>query len=412
MPTVDDEVMGFDPEEYLAVQGDVRDPYPDLAADRTANPVKRINLQEAFGIVADPLLPPLPDMYTAFSYEAVRKVLSDDEHFSSAGYKDLTGFLTGHSILEMDAPEHPPHRRLVASAFRPRMMQNWKQTVIEKTVDELLDRVVSRGSADLVRSLTFPFPVRVIARLLGLPVQDWATFQRLSIELIGVSVDLERATAASQELHTYFTRVITEKRANAGSDDLISQLIAADVEGQTLDDEAIIAFLRLLLPAGAETTYRSSGSLLYLLLANPEVLEEVRNDRSLIPQAIEEALRFEPPLLFVLRTAIEDVEVEDVTIPGGCAVGVSIAAANRDPARWADPDVFDIHRPAIPHISFAAGPHLCLGMHLARLETQVALERVLDRLPNLRLDPAAEDVHIHGLTFRSPTSLPVLFDPS
>ncbi|HVU73869.1 MAG TPA: cytochrome P450 [Mycobacteriales bacterium] len=411
MPTLDDEVMAFDPEEFLAVQGDVRDPYPDLAAERVANPVKKVNLAEEFGIVPDPNLPPPPDMYTAFSYDAVRTVLSDDSSFSSSGYKDVMGFLMGHTILEMDAPEHPPHRRLVASAFRPRMMENWKQTVIQKTVDELLDRVVAKGSCDLVRSLTFPFPVRVIARLLGLPPEDWATFQKLSIELIGVSVNFERAIKASQELHAYFTNVITEKRVTPG-DDLISQLIDAEVEGQKLDDEAIIAFLRLLLPAGAETTYRSSGNLLYLLLTHPEVLEEVRENRDLLPQTIEEALRLEPPLLFVMRTAIRDVEVAGVTIPGGAQVGVSMGAANRDPSRWDDPDVFDIHRPPVQHISFAAGPHLCLGTHLARMETTVAIERVLDRLPNLRLDPSVEDVHIHGLTFRSPTSLPVLFDPS
>ena len=411
MTTLDDEVMAFDPEEFLAVQGDVRDPYPDLAAERAASPVKKIDLQKEFGLEADPSLPPPPEMYTAFTYEAVRTVLSDDSSFSSAGYANVMGFLMGHTILEMDAPEHPPHRRLVASAFRPRMMENWKQTVIQKTVDELLDRVVERGSCDLVRSLTFPFPVRVIARLLGLPPEDWATFQKLSIELIGVSVNFQRAVEASQALHTYFTRVIAEKRAKPG-DDLISQLVEAEVDGEKLDDEAIIAFLRLLLPAGAETTYRSSGNLLYLLLSHPEVLEEVRANRELLPQTIEEALRLEPPLLFVMRTAIRDVDVCGVTIPAGGQVGVSMGAANRDPARWENPDVFDIHRPQLQHISFAAGPHLCLGTHLARMETTVAIERVLDRLPNLRLDPKAEDVHIHGLTFRSPTKLPVLFDPS
>jgi cytochrome P450 len=389
----------------------VRDPYPDLAAERAANPVKKVDLAKEFGIVPDPSLPPPPEMYTAFSYEAVRTVLSDDESFSSAGYANVMGFLMGHTILEMDAPEHPPHRRLVASAFRPRMMEGWKQTVIQKTVDELLDRVVDRGSCDLVRCLTFPFPVRVIARLLGLPPEDWATFQKLSIELIGVSVNYERAVHASQALHAYFTDVIAQKRA-APADDIISQLVEAEVEGQKLDDEEIIAFLRLLLPAGAETTYRSSGNLLYLLLTHPEALEEVRRDRSLLPQAIEEGLRFEPPLLFIMRSPIRDVEVCGVTIPAGAQVGVSMGSANRDPSRWENPDVFDIHRPQIQHISFAAGPHLCLGTHLARMETQVAVDRVLDRLPNLRLDPSAEDVHIHGLTFRSPTSLPVLFDPS
>jgi len=171
----------------------------------------------------------------------------------------------------------------------------------------------------------------------------------------------------------------------------------------------------LLLPAGAETTYRSSGNLLYGLLTHTDQFDAVRNDRSLIPQAIEEGLRWEPPLLFIMRTAKTDTKLGDIEIPAGANMGVAIGAANRDPDRYPDPDTFDIYRDARQHIAFGAGPHICLGQHLARLETRIALESVFDKLPNLRLDPdamATEDPHIHGLTFRSPTSLPVLFDPS
>lgn len=407
---VEDDLL-YDPQDAGDIAGDVRDPYPDLAIQREANPVKVIDLAAEFGVVHEAGMARQPDMYTVFSYDAVRQVLADNEGFSSAGYAAVMGQVMGHTILEMDAPEHPRHRALVARAFRTRMLQRWGDTLITDTVRELVDRIAPLGRADLVRSLTFPFPVKVIARILGLPDEDWPKFQRWSIELIGVGADWERGVAASAALRDYFSQVVTARRADP-RDDLISQLTQAEVDGHRLADDEIYPFLCLLLPAGAETTYRSSGNLIHLLLTHRDQLEAVRADRSLLPQAIEEALRLEPPLLFIMRTAAHDVDVCGVTIPAGSTVGVSLGAANRDPTRWSDPDTFDIFREPKQHISFAAGPHLCLGTHLARLETRVVLDAVLDRLPGLRLDPDAEDPHIHGLTFRSPTSLPVLFDPS
>jgi cytochrome P450 len=412
---VADDFVPYDPvDQFQDAAGDVRDPYPDLAVERETHPVNLVDMREVMGLPADAELPEGPPMYTVFTHEYVHQVLSDNEIFSSSGYADVMGALMGHTILEMDAPEHPRHRALVAKAFRTRMLERWSDTLLRATVAELLDAVRPDGKCDLVRALTFPFPVRVIARILGLPESDWAKFQRWSIELISVSVNWDRAFAASSALKEYFAGIVADKRANP-KDDLISELVCAEIDGHVLDDEEIFAFLRLLLPAGAETTYRSSGNLLYGLLTHPDQLDAVRNDRSLIPQAIEEGLRWEPPLLFIMRTAKQDVELGGVTIPAGAGIGVSLGGANRDPARHPDPDTFNIFRDPKQHVAFGAGPHLCLGQHLARLETRVALEEVFDRLPNLRLDQEAmdrDDPHIHGLTFRSPTSLPVLFDPS
>jgi cytochrome P450 len=410
-----DDFIPYDPiEQFQDAAGDVRDPYPDLAEQRRTRPVYLVDWYEAMGLPPDAEVPDGPPMYTVFSHKYVHQVLSDNETFSSSGYAEVMGQLMGHTILEMDAPEHPRHRALVAKAFRTRMLERWSDTLLKSTVDELLDKVRPDGKADLVRALTFPFPVRVIARILGLPEADWAKFQRWSIELISVGVNWERAFNASNTLKEYFTGIVAQKREEPG-DDLISQLVCAEVDGHVLTDEEIFAFLRLLLPAGAETTYRSSGNLLYGLLTHPDQLDAVRNDRSLIPQAIEEGLRWEPPLLFIMRTAKRDIKLGDVEIPAGANIGVSLGAANRDEERYANPDTFDIFRTDRQHVAFGAGPHLCLGQHLARLETRIALESVFDKLPNLRLDPeamAAEDPHIHGMTFRSPTSLPVLFDPS
>ena len=249
---------------------------------------------------------------------------------------------------------------------------------------------------------------RVIARLLGLPEEDFAQFQRWSIELIGLAADIDRGLAASQSLKEYFAGVVAERRRSP-QEDVISDLVAAEIDGEKLTDEAIYAFLLLLLPAGAETTYRSSGNLLFLLLTHPAQLAAVQRDRALVDQAIEEGLRVEPPVLLIGRTATCDVDIGGVTIPAGADVTTCLGSANHDESRWDDPDEFDIFRTPQQHLAFAYGPHMCLGMHLARLETRVVINAVLDRLPGLRLDPDGDDPHIRGLIFRSPTSLPVLF---
>jgi cytochrome P450 len=253
--------------------------------------------------------------------------------------------------------------------------------------------------------------VRVIARLLGLPEEDFPEFHRLGIELIGLVADIDRGLAASESLREYFAGIVAERRAHP-ADDVISDLVAADVDGEHLTDEAIYSFLRLLLPAGAETTYRSSGNLLYLLLTHPDQFAAVRDDRALLPQAIEEGLRCEPPLLSIGRTATCDVELGGALIEAGEVITPHIGSANHDETRWDDPDAFDIFRPPQPHIAFAHGPHMCLGMHLARLETRVLLNRVFDRLGDLELQLDAGDPHIRGDVFRSPTALPVTFTPA
>jgi cytochrome P450 len=387
------------------VAGTTRDPYPGFAEKRRDTPVCK-------GYTMPPeVLPegfnPEPE-WIAYRYEDCSRILRDAKTFTSTGYDVTIGMVMGHMILGMDDPEHRRHRNLVAHAFREKALALWEPEFIGPIVDELIDRFAADGHADLVRQLTFEFPVRVIARLLGLPEEDFEQFQRWSVELIGLVADIDRGLAASESLRDYFAGVVAERRAHP-AEDVISDLVSAEVDGEQLTDEAIYSFLRLLLPAGAETTYRSSGNLLYLLLTHPEQLDAVRADRALLPQAIEEGLRYEPPLLNIGRTATCEVEIGGVTIGAGEGIVPHLGSANRDESRWEDPEAFDIFRPALPHIAFAHGPHMCLGMHLARLETRVLLNRVLDRLPGLALDAGDGDPHIRGDVFRSPTALPVTF---
>jgi cytochrome P450 len=346
--------------------------------------------------------------WIAYRYDDCSRILRDPKTFTSTGYDATIGMVMGHMILGMDDPEHRSHRNLVAHAFREKSLARWEPEFIAPIIDEQIDRFASDGEADLVRQLTFEFPVRVIARLLGLPEEDFPQFHRWSIELIGLVADIDRGLAASESLRDFFAGVVADRRAHP-ADDVISDLVSAEVEGEKLTDEAIYSFLRLLLPAGAETTYRSSGNLLYLLLTHPEQLAAVQADRGLLPQAIEEGLRYEPPLLTIARTTTGEVEVGGVQLAPGEVVTTHIGSANHDETRWDDAESFDIFRPALPHIAFAHGPHMCLGMHLARLETRVLLNRVFDRLGDLALRPDS-DPHIRGDVFRSPTSLPVVFN--
>ncbi|MDX6741483.1 cytochrome P450 [Actinocorallia sp. A-T 12471] len=397
-------------ESYTKLAGDVRDPYPMLAAMLAEAPVHRIDLGHLIG--RDTGGVKNPALFTVLGYEAVHEVLGDSKTYSSAIYDKVMGPVMGHTILAMDAPEHMSHRGKIAHVFRARALTRWSDAVIGATVDDLIDRFAARGSADLIRELTFPFPVQVIAKILGLPPEDYKDFQRLSLDLISIQNDRPAGLAASRALSEYFTPLIRERRADP-RDDVISDLVRAEIDGRPLADEEILPFLLLLLPAGAETTYRSSSNLLFGLLSRPEQLAEVKADpETLLPQAIEEALRWEPPLLNVVRAPVRDVQLAGVDIPAGAMISVSIASAGRDAGRYADPDVFDLHRDPEQHIAFGHGMHLCLGMHLARLETRIMVTRLLQRLPDLRLDPDAQDVHIHGLMFRSPPELPVLFTPA
>jgi cytochrome P450 len=400
-----DAIAAFDPLELQdTIFGDVRNPFPALGAARRRGPV--VSGPPALLIDdgdASEIAPGAPE-FTAYSHDAVTSILRDADAFSSSILADVMG----QTIIPMGGEEHRRHRALVASAFRQKALARWEHELVHAVVDELVDRFADTGRAELVRALTFDFPVQVIARILGLPRTDYARFQRWSIELISGIVNWDRAQAAARDLDGYFAEVVADRRRSP-SDDLISDLTIAEVDGHRLADEEIFAFLRLLLPAGIETTYRSSGNLLYALLTHPDQLAKAVADRSLIPQAIEEGLRWEPPILFLLRNAVRDREVCGVTIPADAIVSVCVGAANRDDAFYESPDRFDIFREPRQHVTFGWGPHICIGMHLARMETAVAMNALFDRLPGLRLDPDFEPPFVQGIAFRSPPALHVRF---
>jgi cytochrome P450 len=336
-------------------------------------------------------------------------VLRDNETYSSVVYEDVMGIVMGRTILMMDEPEHKKVRDLVASSFRSKMLARWEEELVAVVVNDLIDSFVEEGRTDLVRSVTFNFPVQVIARILGLPRDDYPRFQRWALELTSVAANWDRGVAASEALRDYFAGVMEERRSKPG-DDLISDLVRAEVDGERLTDEDIYSFLRLLLPAGVETTYRASGSLLFALLNDRAQLDALYADRSLFAQAFEEVVRWEPPVTVILRRATTDTVLAGVPIQEGADVALMIGAANRDERKYTDPDRYDLFRSQRQHVGFGFGVHVCLGMHLARMESRIAINRLFDRLGPFTLDPEAEPPHIEGLAFRSPLSLPVMFD--
>jgi cytochrome P450 len=399
--------IGTDSHGQTAAPELASDPYGFFEYMRRTEPVWRGTVMDMSA--APPEMVP-DEEWTLFDWAGVFAAFRDDELFNSDMYNQTIGLVFGPTILGMEGKQHHDHRSLVSKAFRQSALERWEPAVIDPICDQLVDGIKDDGAADLVKAITFEFPTRVTATLLGLPQEDLDLFRRLSLDLISIQVDIEAGLTASVELGAYFQTQV-DRRRSAMTNDIIGDLVAAEIDGEKLTDEAIISFLRLLLPAGLETTYRSSSNLLYLLLTHPDQLAALQRDRTLIPVAIEEALRYETPLVSVPRTATRDLEMGGITIPEGAQVNLCIGSANRDETRWTGAGEFDIHRQRRAHISFAGGIHSCLGMHLARVETRAMLNSLFDRVTDLNLVPA-DDTKIVGMPFRSPPNLPVTFGPA
>lgn len=348
-------------------------------------------------------------VFTAYTFDAVKAVFTDNETFSTRCYEAIVRPLQGPTILELDEPEHQVYRKLHEYAFARPSMRRWETELVVPLVERTIARLQPRKRADLVAEVFMPIPVRVIAALLGLPAADVPEFHRLGIDLLGFRADMDRALAASAQLREYFVGVLADRRREP-RDDMVSVLAAAEVDDVRLSDEQIYGFLRNLLPAGAETTSRSTASLAFGLLTHPAQLDAIRADRRLLPQAIEEGIRWETPLLNFMRETTRDTELAGVQIPAGSTMAVNLGSANHDETRWDHPEDFDIFRERKPHIGFGHGAHVCIGMHLARLESTVIFNTLFDRLPGLRLDPDAPDTYVAGMYFRSPPRLQVVWD--
>ncbi|WP_069463380.1 cytochrome P450 [Actinacidiphila rubida] len=362
--------------------------------------------------------------YIISRYEDVERAFKDSV-FTTDNYSWQIEPVHGRTILQMSGREHAVRRALVAPAFRGKELQKKFLPVIERNSRELIDGFRQTGSADLVSQYATRFPVNVIADMLGLDKADHDKFHGWYTAVIAflgnLSQDPEVAAAGErtrQEFAEYMLPIIQERRAHPG-DDLLSALCVAEVDGTVMSDEDIKAFCSLLLAAGGETTDKAIASVFANLLRHPDQLAAVQADRSLIPRAFAETLRFTPPVHMIMRQVAEDVPVSGGVIGKGSTVTCLIGSANRDERRYADPDHFDIFRSdlnavnafsaAADHLAFALGRHFCVGALLAKTEVEVGVNQLLDALPGLRLADEA-DPSEQGVFTRGPASVRVSFD--
>ncbi|MGH9026897.1 MAG: cytochrome P450 [Acidimicrobiia bacterium] len=338
-------------------------------------------------------------------------VLRRSDVFSSRQLQASIGTFMGPVMLGMDGDQHTTYRKLVSPAFRASALARWEEQLLLPILNDLLDGLAPRGRAEIVGDLTSKYATRVIAGVMGVPAEDAEQIHRWAIEITAGPFSPDVGHAAAAAMREYL-RPLVEERKRRPRDDLLSDIVHAAVGGARLDDEHIYGFLRLLMPAGAETTYRMLGITLLVLLQRPDWVARVRADRSLIPRVVEETLRWDSSAPLAERVAVEDTEIAGCPVPAGTRVSLTMASANRDETVYDRADEWDPGREVNPpHIAFGVGRHLCLGMHLARLELRVGLNAILDRLANLRLDPDEPDPVVRGVAFRGPDRLSVLFDP-
>jgi cholest-4-en-3-one 26-monooxygenase len=362
-----------------------------------------------------------PGFWAVTKYADCVTVNRDYERFSSAAQGTMPFEMGAEEIaqqslmmLNMDPPLHTRYRRLVNKGFTPRMVRDLEES-IHRSTDDIIDEVIEKGEADFVTQISAELPLRVIAELLGVPPEDRHKMFEWSNNMVGnedpeYQGQAEAALSAAMDLYAYAAELFGKKRIDPHAD-LMSVLTSVEVEGERLSDLELELFFLLLTVAGNETTRNLMSGAMHAFFQHPEQWQRLCADRSLLPAAVEEMLRFVTPVMNFRRTAVSDLELSNTAIAAGDKIVFFHASANRDEDVFADPDTFDIARDPNPHIAFGGGgPHFCLGANLARMEIRVMFEHLLERMPDIRQDGDVQ--RLQSQFINGVKHLPVAFTPS
>lgn len=413
--------------QFLSVSdlydGGLTDPFPLYAELREATPVAQGDILARYGAPqqADAAQSGRP-IVTVYRHGDVAEVLKNQVDWSSALLMDGLGSFLGDIMLTgLGGDAHRTMRGLLQPWFSPSSLKKFNDSVIVPLIrDRFVAPLRAQGRMELVGTLALPYPIHVVYAMMGFP-NDAAMIERFAGQALTILASLTGdpdklvqaradAFAAAEALYDDIKPIIAARRASgAEGDDLIAFLLRTQFEGLALDDHQIANVVRMLLPAAAETTTRTLANLMVVLFDHPETLARVRDDRRLVPKAMNESMRYDPVAGYLARQATRDVTLSGVTIPAGTAASVSISSAHRDPRVFDNPETFDIDRQAKVNLGFGYGIHLCLGMPVAKLEIEAAVNALLD-LPNLRLDSAMPPPQIRGITMRGPAAVHIAWD--
>lgn len=353
--------------------------------------------------------------WQVFRYHDVQRAITDHQIFSSEAVPGFTeDTILSDTVVAKDPPDHRKLRNLVNLAFTPRAVNHLSESIVQLT-QELLDAALPQGQMDIVEDMAFPLPAKVIAALLGVPDEDWDIFRRWARgpESKPGPQTREEATRSFQEMeqqmYNYFTDLLAARRRSPRGD-LISELSVAEIDGTRLSESELVKFCVLLLGAGQETTKNLIANAIYCFTEYPEVSERLIQNPDLMPSAIEEILRFLPPVWFVFRRTKTEVELGGQRIPANAIIQTWNASANHDETVFANPERLDIQRDPNRHLTFGHGIHFCIGAPLARLEARVVLPMMLAQLKQFRRVPNVPITVRSGLVYII-QSLPILFQP-
>lgn len=377
-------------------------PYPmDIEEPRYHQRLHEI--RESVGVAPCWFLKDLGKAWVITRYEDVKRAFLDTATFQPRATQELATFpFTGEQMLGMSGRQHFDFRRVVLPAFEKRTVPAYEDALLRRQAESLVDEMYDQGEMDLMATFAKRYPLVIINEIMGLPVADWDQLAGWARDII-LGGEYDVRAAGARAFRQYALPLLDERRRKPGAD-VLSRLLAGEVDGRPLTDEEVISFMLLLFPAGVDTTWLSLGSMMAAVLSTPGIAERVKVSREAREWAVEETLRWEPPTPGIPRITVRDSELSGVKIPAGSMTVLNLAAANREPGRFGHtaPDVWSLDRRPVGHLAFGIGEHVCLGAHLARAELRVALDVLVSRLPNLRL---VEDPIFVGAAIRGPRRL-------